>query len=220
MLSLLQWLSKQQYFLKWKLTHLHHYHILDSTCKNKPEQECSWWVILGREVQSWHQITHWRMKAFAVLAHNFRGLEEIFSPNCVSAYKLLTHNSSAKALFDSLIKKYFKKFEWKIISIQIEPHDPYTSCTRCSKHPGNYLVKGGCLQTKLNPQVSRTAKCRACCCFPASQSCWTKKEIRQPNPSDFLSSEPFPSGIKRFLPQRHADTPKNHMLSAYIFTFM
>lgn len=106
MLSLLQWLSKRKYFLKWKWTHLHHYHILDSTCKNKPEQEFSWWVILGTETQSWHEI---RNQAFAVLAHNFCGLEEIFSPNCVSAYKLLTHNSSVNALFDSLLKKYYKK---------------------------------------------------------------------------------------------------------------
>lgn len=52
-----------------------------------------------------------RKQAFAVLAHNFCGLEEIFSPNCVSAYKLLTHKSSMNALFDSLLKNISKKFE-------------------------------------------------------------------------------------------------------------
>lgn len=42
---------------------------------------------------------------------NIHGLEEIFSPNCVSVYKLLTRSNFVNALFDSLLKKYFENSE-------------------------------------------------------------------------------------------------------------
>lgn len=42
---------------------------------------------------------------------NFHVLGEIFSPNCLLVYKLLTCSNFVNTLFDSLLKKYFENSE-------------------------------------------------------------------------------------------------------------
>lgn len=64
-------------------------------------------------------------------------------------------------------------------------------------------------------------KFRDCCWFPTYQRCRMKLGVEKRKnltirPRLFLSSNPFPSGIKMFFPQRHTDTPKNHNLFTYI----
>lgn len=141
-------------------------------------------------------------------------------PNCVSVYKLLTHNNFVTTLFSARLKKYFDTFGWKIPSAKTQ--DCSMSCTKYFKYSGTcWAIKDSAFSPGYATNYPLTAEFSKSCWFLTPQRHRRKKKINlMIRPRLFSLIKPLPWGIKLFFPQRYTDTPKNHILSTCIRLIM
>lgn len=211
MLSLNQHLHEQKYFMKWKLTHFYHYHILDSTCKNKMEQECFWQVISGTGITCMKsgakelKPSHWQLLRPGI---------NLFAKLCFSLQT--THSQQLHEHTSSSLKNYFDTFGWKIPSAKTQDYS--MSCTKYFKYSGTcWATKGSAFSPSYTTNYPLTAEFMKSCWFLTPRRHRRKKKINlMIRPRIFSLMKPLPPGIKLFFSQQDTDTPKNNILPTRI----